>query len=192
MAHSRPPSTAPAARARRGPASPDARVDLTDAAYIRTLSEAQSAGERLIDAHLHARGDALGRWKLVLGAAKFRIATCHHAKRTIRVSREYARKASESDYTDAVLHEIAHALTGLLSPGAAAHGAEWRAHALAIGCTARVRLAVDFVRSSHVLTCVNRCFEHDRHRPGFTRKRAVVCAHCLGEFVVEKRAPVVT
>lgn len=65
------------------------------------------------------------------------IGSCNYAKKTISISGYWLSALSEYEFTQTILHEIAHALT----PGAA-HGPEWFKVAKKIGCKGDVKMPV--------------------------------------------------
>lgn len=90
------------------------------------VEAAREMATRLMEQH------GLGDWRLVFDRARTRAGVCRPARREIGLSRTLTQLHSETEMTDTVLHEIAHALVG------AEHGHDevWRARALAIGCSA--------------------------------------------------------
>jgi len=91
----------------------------------------------ILDARRLATGlmqlHGLTGWRLVFDNAKTRAGICRAVPREIGLSRVLTQLHSESDVTDTILHEIAHALVG----PAHGHDAVWRAQALSIGCSAK-------------------------------------------------------
>ena len=83
----------------------------------------QEAG-RLFGSHQIA-----GTWSFRFDRATTRLGQCDHRTQSISVSRYLTEKATADEVTQALLHEIAHALAG----PRAAHGPKWRAIAQEIG-----------------------------------------------------------
>lgn len=90
------------------------------------LVEARNLARDLMDQH------GLEGWRFEYDDAKRRAGMCHYARRRISLSAPLATVYDESEVRDTVLHEIAHALAG----SEAGHGAQWRAKAREIGCSA--------------------------------------------------------
>lgn len=81
-------------------------------------------------------------WRFEFNNEKSRIGWCMKSTKTISVSSHYTRFASEDEFRNTVLHEIAHAITPTtftVGPSGrrrrVIHGPEWKANARRIGCT---------------------------------------------------------
>ena len=68
-------------------------------------------------------------WTFTFDRATQRLALCNHLTRTIQLGETFTRSAEEDDVTQALLHEIAHALVGPTH----AHNAVWKRMARSIG-----------------------------------------------------------
>lgn len=68
-------------------------------------------------------------WQFAYDRAVRRLGLCNYQKRLISVSRHFAATASEEEFRQIVLHEIAHAIVG---PGVG-HGPLWQKTARSIG-----------------------------------------------------------
>lgn len=79
---------------------------------------------RLLVAHQIAR-----TWSFRFDRATTRLGQCDHRTHTISVSRYLTERATTTEVTQVLLHEIAHALAG----AGAAHGPKWRSIAQQIG-----------------------------------------------------------
>lgn len=88
-----------------------------------------SAARALAEKHMWALG--LDDWQIRFRASRTVAGHCSSTNRTITFSKELTHVASEAEFLDTVLHEIAHAVVGC-SKG---HGPEWRAYAVSIGCS---------------------------------------------------------
>ena len=112
----------------------------------------------------------LQNWHISFDHARRRAGMCNFSKKTISLSRYYAREATIEHITDTILHEIAHALVGP-SHG---HDAVWRRKAQDIGCSAKRCHNLTFAKASWIMTCPNGCFATRRHR----RRFGLVCSSC--------------
>ncbi|WP_158277212.1 SprT-like domain-containing protein [Serinibacter arcticus] len=89
---------------------------------------------RLAVTLMHRYG--VGSWRLEFGRAKTSSGSCRHDRRTIVLSAPLVALMDESEVTETVLHEIAHALVGPTH----GHDEAWREVARKIGATGRVSL----------------------------------------------------
>lgn len=69
-------------------------------------------------------------WSIAFDRAKMRAGLTNFGTRTITLSENMIRTASQEDVRNVILHEIAHALVGPFH----GHDDVWRAKALEIGC----------------------------------------------------------
>jgi predicted SprT family Zn-dependent metalloprotease len=76
--------------------------------------------------------NGLRDWSFTIDRAKTRAGLCNYTTKTISISEHYMTnpKTTPNHIRDALLHEIAHALT----PGSK-HGVHWKRKALEIGCS---------------------------------------------------------
>lgn len=72
-------------------------------------------------------------WKVKYDRSKARYGSCDERKKTISLSKIHAKFATDSEFKNTVLHEIAHAIAG----HAAGHGKEWKRVAQELGCDAK-------------------------------------------------------
>lgn len=97
------------------------------------LIEFETFAQELIDDYLPGKG-----WRFRFDAEARRGGWCDSHQRTITMSRRLVPIWTEAENLEALLHEIAHALgheEGLVPPGSAPHGIEWRLLARSIGCS---------------------------------------------------------
>ena len=121
-------------------------------------------------AHSLLAEHGLQNWRIRFDHARRRAGLCNFSKKTISLSRHYAREATMEHITDTILHEIAHALVGPRH----GHDAVWRRKARNIGCSAMRCHDLTFTKARWVMTCPNGCFTVERHR----RKSGLVCKSC--------------
>ncbi|MBT5575482.1 SprT-like domain-containing protein [Alphaproteobacteria bacterium] len=112
----------------------------------------------------------LADWQFCFDHARSRAGLCDYNKKTISMSRKFARSADDAQIKNTLLHEIAHALVG----HAHGHDIVWRAKAMEIGCDAKRCHNSVFSTPKWVLTCPKGCFSTLRHR----RKNNLVCGKC--------------
>jgi hypothetical protein len=122
------------------------------------------------------RRHGLTGWRLVFDNAKTRAGICRAVPKEIGLSRVLTALHSESEVTDTILHEIAHALVG----PAHGHDAVWRARALAIGSSAKrcVSSTAPKPPGPWVGTCPSG-HRTTRHRQP---TRVQSCGHCSRNF----------
>ena len=132
------------------------------------LATAKRIANKLIRQHVPA-------WQFRWDGAKRRFGCCKYGIRTITISKQLTLLNDEDQFTDTMLHEIAHALVG--RPGKA-HGQRWVEVALRIGCSAEVYYDEQFVKQPEQpwkLVCASCGFVGKRYRR--PRKR-VACIGC--------------
>lgn len=96
----------------------------------------------------------LNDWSFKFDNAKSRLGLCSHSKKTIQVSRLYAKLNDESRIVNTILHEIAHALVG----SSHGHNDVWRNKAIALGSDGeRCASGVELVKPKpkYIGTCPN-------------------------------------
>jgi predicted SprT family Zn-dependent metalloprotease len=96
------------------------------------LVEVEKAAREAMDAH------GLGQWKFRWTNSKREVGNCMHTRRTISLSREYAKLNTVEEMMKTVIHEIAHALAvirhGMEGRG---HGWAWKAEMRRLGLEPR-------------------------------------------------------
>jgi predicted SprT family Zn-dependent metalloprotease len=117
----------------------------------------------------------LTQWDFQFDNASRRAGCCNFQKKTISLSYEYARFASDEHVEDALLHEISHAIVGKKHN----HDAVWRAKALELGCSGERCHDLQFTPPRYIVTCENYCWIATAER----RQRNRVCATCRGKLV---------
>lgn len=138
----------------------------------RQLSDCVAVAEALIQQH------GLDGWSFQFDSAQKRAGACAFNTKVISLSRLYCLKASEAQFRDTVLHEIAHALAGPKHN----HDATWKRIARSIGCTADRNHTVDFAPAKYIASC-SRCGWHQKKN---RRLRGGVCRTC-GQLVTYRR-----
>ena len=88
------------------------------------LKSASDLANRLL------KENGLDDWSFKFSNAKKAFGTCDHKAKTIVLSPYLTALNPEEYILDTILHEIAHALVGFRK----AHGYEWRACCMRIGC----------------------------------------------------------
>lgn len=116
-------------------------------------------------------------WSFQFDDAARRAGACSHSTRVISLAREYCIEVSEPEWTDTILHEIAHALVGPDHH----HDAVWKSTARAIGCTGDRCHSVSFARPRYILSCPRCRWAATR----FRRKRGLVCRECNANLVYD-------
>ena len=132
------------------------------------LEAVVAKADRLMSKH------RLNGWSFQFDDALKRGGQCDHAIRVISMAREFCRVASEAEWTDTLLHEIAHALVG---PGHH-HDAVWKRKARQIGCSSDRCHSVRFTRPKYVLTCPRCKWAVTRMR----RTRGLICRRCSADL----------
>lgn len=77
-----------------------------------TVAQATELADRLIDQHLNPEAGGR-RWHLVWNERKNAAGICQYRNQTIGLSRVIIPRMTEEAVRDTILHEIAHALTGI-------------------------------------------------------------------------------
>ncbi len=117
----------------------------------------------------------LHQWSFQFDAATKRAGCCQYATQVISLSYEFAKRASDEEIRDTILHEIAHALVGQDHR----HDAVWRAKALEIGCSGRRCHDLQFTPPRYIMKCEQSCWVATAER----RRHGVVCTRCRGSVV---------
>ena len=117
----------------------------------------------------------LKKWKFKFDHSTRRAGCCNYRDKTISISFELARNASDEDIRDTILHEIAHALVGKKHN----HDAVWKAKAKEIGCSGERTHRLVFSPPRYRVTCENQCWTHTAER----RNRRLICRTCGGQLV---------
>lgn len=112
-------------------------------------------------------------WRFDLDRAHRRLGRCSHRKKLITLSVHFikAKKTTQEDITDTILHEIAHALVG----GQHGHNDVWKRKCIEIGAKPE-RCGQAFSEVSRYVGVCPKC----GHQSRFYRKvrRYYVCVKC--------------
>lgn len=117
----------------------------------------------------------LKKWRFAFDHSTRRAGCCDYRTKTISISFNLARNASDDDIRDTILHEIAHALVGKKHN----HDAVWKAKAREIGCSGERCHRLTLTPPRYSVTCENRCWMHTAER----RDTHLVCRTCGGKLV---------
>lgn len=137
--------------------------------------EALTAVRKLAESLLAEHG--LTGWSFAFDHATRRAGCCDYRRKRISLALQFARRASEEEICDTLLHEIAHALVGRKHH----HDAVWRAKALAIGGSGERCHDLSFSPPRYIVACRNGCWRATAER----RRRNVICRSCSGEVVYQ-------
>ena len=128
------------------------------------LARVMRTADQLISRH-RLRG-----WSFQFDDAASRGGICRSDIRVISMSRQYCLKAAEAEWTDTLLHEVAHALVGPEHH----HDSVWKRKAAEIGCTSDRCHSVTFSRPNWIVSCPRCSWARTCDR----RRRNTVCRHC--------------
>jgi predicted SprT family Zn-dependent metalloprotease len=117
----------------------------------------------------------LSHWRFQFDAATKRAGCCQYAPQVISLSYEFARRATDEEIRETLLHEIAHALVGKQHH----HDTLWRATAREIGCSGRRCHELQFTPPRYIVQCAQGCWIATAER----RQHGVVCNRCRGQVV---------
>jgi predicted SprT family Zn-dependent metalloprotease len=126
--------------------------------------------------------NGLRDWTFSIDTAKTRAGICDYDARKISISRNYIYNphTTVEHIRDAILHEIAHALT----PQDQTHGEEWKQQALRIGCSGdRYCPHPVSLHKAYSVTCACGKINTQRHRIHH-RLRHAVCKYCLEKLCI--------
>jgi predicted SprT family Zn-dependent metalloprotease len=135
------------------------------------LTEIKALAARLFAEH------GLEDWAFAFDHATRRAGCCDYRRKRISLALQFARRASDAEIADTLLHEIAHALVGKKHN----HDAVWRAKAQAIGGSGERCHDLSFSPPRYIVTCRNGCWTATAER----RRRNIVCRECRGEIVYQ-------
>lgn len=156
--------------------------DFYNVPYDQLIPDPQQGRERQVHIEhiLYTAQDlmkqhGLTHWKFKFDHSTRRAGSCSYRDKTITLSFNLARRGSQADIRDTVLHEIAHALVGKRHN----HDAVWKAKARAIGCSGDRTHRLDFSPPRWRVRCENDCWTHTAQR----RNPQLVCRNCGGRLV---------
>ena len=114
-------------------------------------------------------------WTFSFDRAKRRFGVCKHRTKQISLSRELTLLNDESQVTDTILHEIAHALCGPRN----GHNGVWRMKCREIGANPTRCYSSDEViqpKAKWIGICPN------EHKTKAMKRMKVACSKCCNEF----------
>lgn len=117
----------------------------------------------------------LTRWTFKLDHSTRRAGCCNYRDRTISISYELARTATDAEIREVLLHEIAHALAGRKHH----HDAHWKKVAQEIGCSGARCHTLQFSAPRYHISCENHCWKHTAER----KNSRLVCRKCGGKIM---------
>lgn len=134
---------------------------------------------KLANSLLEKHGIAEKGWKFCFDNAKRRLGCCKYQHKLITLSHSLSAVATDEEITDAILHEIAHAIVGFRH----GHDSVWRAKALEIGCNGQRCHQVDTTKDApYIATCGCEGKTHSRFkRP--PKGRNHYCKRCRESIV---------
>lgn len=113
-------------------------------------------------------------WVFNFDNGKRRLGCCKHRNKAISFSKHYLPLVDILEFTDTLLHEIAHALVG----SGHGHDLVWKRKAVEIGCNGKRLYNGDKkVEGKYIAVCHKCGTKHYRHRMG-TSNRNYSCGHC--------------
>ncbi len=131
---------------------------------IEQLRAVAAKADRLISEH------GLTGWSFQFDDAATRAGCCRYDVKVISMARQYCLEAGEQEWTDTILHEIAHALVGPDHH----HDDIWKHTARMIGCTAERCHDRTFAPSRYIVFCSRCKWAGQRNK----RSRGLVCRNC--------------
>lgn len=118
-------------------------------------------------------------WVFEFDRGKVRLGLCKYTTKKISFSINYLPLIDEEEFTNVILHEIAHALVG----GGNGHNSIWRNKAIEIGCNGkRLYEGCKRIDGKYVAVCPSCERKHYRHR--ISRQGIMTsCGYCSdGKF----------
>lgn len=111
-------------------------------------------------------------WTFQFDNSKRRLGCCKHRIKTITFSKNYQPLVEVNEFTDTILHEIAHALVGH------GHDSVWKRKAIEIGCNGKRLYSGDKkVEGKYAATCHKCGTVYYKHRIT-SRNRNQSCGKC--------------
>ena len=115
-------------------------------------------------------------WQVKADHARRRAGACHHAKKTITLSRVLLPLYPKEAVRNVILHEIAHALAG----ARAGHGPKWKKIATQLGASPRAKLPASLPTAP--APWIGRC-PAGHESPRYRRPTQVLsCGKCARHF----------
>ena len=115
-------------------------------------------------------------WQVKADHARRRAGACHHAKKTITLSRVLLPLYPKEAVRNVILHEIAHALAG----ARAGHGPKWKKIATQLGASPRAKLPASLPTAP--APWIGRC-PAGHESPRYRRPTPVLrCGKCARHF----------
>ena len=148
--------------------------------YLILKAASGSQREERMDAFLKMALDLLAKnslknWEFKFDHSTRRAGCCNYRDKCISISFHLARKASDEDIHDTILHEIAHALVGKKHN----HDAVWKTKAKEIGCSGERTHQLVFSPPRYHVSCENQCWKQTAER----RNPRLICRTCGGKLV---------
>jgi predicted SprT family Zn-dependent metalloprotease len=139
-----------------------------------TRSEAELDSVARLARELMAKHQ-LSQWSFQFDNSTKRVGCCHYATQLLSLSHEFAKRASDEEIRETILHEIAHALVGKEH----GHDDVWRAKAVELGCSGRRCHDLQFTPPRYIVKCERSCWVTTAER----RRRGAVCTRCRGNVL---------
>lgn len=126
----------------------------------------------------------LNDWALKLDRSKSHAGVCCYDEQVIQLSRVFilSNKATKEKIDDVILHEIAHALVGPITPD---HGKPWQDMAKSIGCSAK-RYVAPFAHPKWRFQCVCGNVRGQRFNIHWSAISRKVCKTCNSQVKVAR------
>lgn len=125
---------------------------------------------------MNKHGLGLKGWNFQLDNAKVRAGQCRYDTKTISLSKQFVKHASDHEIRDTVLHEIAHALAPKRG-----HDSVWRQVALSIGCNGQRCHSLYFSEARYIQKCIRGCWTQEVHR----QRKNLICRVCKSNVVYD-------
>ena len=129
----------------------------------KLVSTAEQADKLIAKHNLH-------EWRFKFDNARKRAGCCLYKEQLITMSQQFCLNAEDSEITDTILHEIAHALVGHQH----GHNTVWQAKAREIGCSASRTHDLEVSEPRYIVSCKNCGTFGTRDKRGRNR----VCKWC--------------
>lgn len=151
-----------------------------DRLALTTAAQREGYFADLVQKEMRHHG-LLPKWRIAYDNCRTQAGSCRYDTKTLSFARGLIHRASPEEQRQAVLHEIAHALTGRGHN----HDQVWRAVALKIGCDGRRCHDLTLADPTWRFSCTGGCWSRLCYKRAFVRQ-SPSCSRCGAACTYER------